>query len=261
MNYQYHDESIIKNLNDDTIFVFGSDLAGKHSEGAARIAQQFFGALHGVGRGWSGQSFAIPTLNEHLQPMLLAQIQHYIEDFKIYTKQHPNTHYFITALGCGQAGYQTSDIAPLFRGISSNVTFPESFQPYIETNAAALFPNLDAQMLQQIFKPEVILAEDYAQALKSTELSAAERQVALKVLNDKPYPEDRYGRRRDFEIEDILKQVNVLFNLIPQSDAWYLFGGTVLGLMELYEFNEQEFIEAWHGKIVIKHPIKRKAKH
>ncbi|MEB3754410.1 hypothetical protein [Acinetobacter sp. MD2(2019)] len=261
MNYQYHDESIIKTLADNTVFVFGGNLAGDHSEGAARIAQQFFGALAGVGRGWSGQSFSIPTLNEHLQPMPLAQIQHYIEDFKIYTEKHPHTTYFITALGCGQAGYQTSDIAPLFRGISSNVIFPESFKPYIEKNAAALFPNLDSSMLQQIFTSNVILADDYAKALKTTSLSSAQRHVALKILEDNPYPEDHYGRRRDYEIEDILKQVNILFNLTPHSDAWYLFGGSVLALMELYEFNEQEFIAAWKGELEIKHPIKRKVHH
>lgn len=261
MNYQYHDESIIKSLPDDTVFVFGSNLAGEHTEGAARIAQQFFGAFAGVGRGWSGQSYAIPTLNEHLQQMPLAQIKHYIEDFKIYTQKHPNTTYFITALGCGQAGYQTSEIAPLFRDISSNVIFPESFKPYIEKHAAALFPNLDAKMVQQIFTPEIMLADDYEQALQATTLSAAQRQVALKVLEDRPYPEDRYGRRRDFEIQDILKQVNILFHLTPQSDAWYLFGGSVLALMELYEFNEQDFIALWEGKIEIKHPIKRKHHH
>ena len=89
MTYQYHDESIVKNLDEHTVFVFGSNMAGQHADGAARTALEHFGAIKGVGRGWSGQSYAIPTMNEHIQQMPLSQIQHYIDDFKIYTKNHP----------------------------------------------------------------------------------------------------------------------------------------------------------------------------
>ena len=67
MTYHYHDETIIKNLPENTVFVFGSNLAGTHQGGAAKIAHLHFGATKGVGRGWAGQSFAIPTMNEHLQ--------------------------------------------------------------------------------------------------------------------------------------------------------------------------------------------------
>ena len=66
MTYQYHDESIVTELPEDTVFVFGSNMAGQHGSGAARVASQHFGAVEGVGRGWAGQSFAIPTLNEHI---------------------------------------------------------------------------------------------------------------------------------------------------------------------------------------------------
>ncbi len=258
MTYQYHDESIIKSLPEDTMFVFGSNLAGQHNDGAARIAQLFFGAMTGVGRGWSGQSFAIPTLNEHLQQMPISQIAHYIEDFKIYTQNHLNTKYFITALGCGIAGYQISDIAPLFQGISCNVIFPESFRPYVEKNAARLFPNLTSKLLHSIFSPEVILAEDYTEAIKQTSLNKEQRQIALKVIEQKMYPEDQYGRSREYEIEDILKQINdKVFQLPAHSDESYIYGGVILALMELYDFNEQDFIRVWNAEIEIKHPIKR----
>lgn len=86
MTYQYHDESIVTELPEDTVFVFGSNLAGQHGSGAARVTKSALRAVEGVGRGWAGQSFAIPTLNEHIQQMPLSQIQHYVEDFKIYTK-------------------------------------------------------------------------------------------------------------------------------------------------------------------------------
>lgn len=123
MTYQYHDESIVTELPEDTVFVFGSNMAGQHGSGAARVASQHFGAVEGVGRGWAGQSFAIPTLNEHIQQMPLSQIEHYVEDFKVYAKNHPKMKYFVTALGCGIAGYKVSEIAPLFKGIHHNVIF------------------------------------------------------------------------------------------------------------------------------------------
>ncbi|MFT4021740.1 MAG: hypothetical protein QM666_09515, partial [Acinetobacter sp.] len=167
MSYQYHDESVIKDLPENTIFVFGSDLAGRHQEGAARIAHLYFGAILGVARGWSGQSYAIPTLNEHLQRVPLSQIQHYIEDFKIYTKNHINSTYFITALGCGQAGYDVADIAPLFQDISTNVIFPESFRPYVENNISKIFPDLSANFLHQVFSHAIILSDDFSHALSN----------------------------------------------------------------------------------------------
>lgn len=131
MPYQYHNESIIEQLPDDQVFVFGSNLAGNHRKGAAKTALDKFGAMQGVGRGWSGQSFAIPTQNEHLQAMPIHQVEHYIKDFKIYTKNHPKFIYFITAIGCGSTGFHAKDIAPLFQDISDNVILPIRFKEFL----------------------------------------------------------------------------------------------------------------------------------
>ena len=49
-------------LEENEIFVFGSNLAGHHGGGAARIANIKFGAMWGVGVGLTGQSYAIPTM-------------------------------------------------------------------------------------------------------------------------------------------------------------------------------------------------------
>lgn len=155
MTYHYHDETIIKNLPDDTIFVFGSNMAGTHQGGAAKTALLHFGATKGVGRGWAGQSFAIPTMNEHLQQMPLSQIQHYIEDFKIYTKNHPKMKYFITAVGCGVAGYKVEEIAPMFKGISRNVIFPVSFRPFVEKT----LPKLTQKLVHTFIQDSVIFSD------------------------------------------------------------------------------------------------------
>lgn len=267
MTYQYHDESIVKALPEDTVFVFGSNLAGEHSDGAARVAYQHFGAVRGVGRGWAGQSYAIPTLNEHIQQMPLSQIEHYVDDFKVYSRNHPKMKYFVTALGCGIAGYKVSDIAPLFKGISKNVIFPESFKPYVEQNALAQFPPLTQNMVQQFISDKVIFYfnagyDSFEAALKQTRLNEAEKAVALIVLNEDMYPRDRYGRGRDHEISDILSKLNgKIFHFQSNSEGAMVFVGVIMALMELYDFDETDFIRLWNGEIEIVHPALPSTQH
>ena len=43
------------------IFVFGSNLAGRHGKGAALAALKEHGAVYGHGSGYRGNSYAIPT--------------------------------------------------------------------------------------------------------------------------------------------------------------------------------------------------------
>ncbi|ESK56596.1 A1S_2505 family phage non-structural protein [Acinetobacter tjernbergiae] len=266
MSYQYHDESIVTELPEDTVFVFGSNLAGIHDSGAARVAAQHFAAVKGVGRGWAGQSFAIPTLNEHIQQMPLSQIEHYVDDFKVYAKHHPKMKYFLTALGCGIAGYKVSEIAPLFKGIHPNVIFPESFRPYIEADAISQFPDLTAEMVHSFICDEVIFYfnhgyESFEEALEQTQLSTAEKAIALIVLNEELYPRDRYGRGREHEINDILAKLNgKIFDFHDNSEGPMIFVSAIIALMELYDFDEQDFIALWQGKINIQHPLHRTVK-
>lgn len=255
MSYQYHDESIIKSLPEDTVFVFGSNLAGTHAGGAAKTALLHFGAIKGVGRGWSGQSYAIPTMNEHLQQMPLSQIQHYIEDFKIYTKNHPKIKYFITSLGCGVAGYKVEEIAPMFKGISKNVIFPASFRPFVERT----LPRLTQNLLHAFISEDVIFNAEPNDVIQQLPLTDAEKSLATIVLNTPMYPIDSNGRDRVFEIQDILyKLESKMIQLEQNPDGSIIFGGVILALLELYNINEQDFIDVWHGKKTIAAP---KAEH
>lgn len=54
----------IQTLKENEVFVFGSNLAGIHGAGAAKLAYEKFGAIKGQGFGLQGQSFAIPTKDE-----------------------------------------------------------------------------------------------------------------------------------------------------------------------------------------------------
>lgn len=251
MTYHYHDESIVKSLPEDTVFVFGSNMAGTHAGGAAKTAHLHFGAVKGVGRGWAGQSFAIPTMNEHLQQMPLSQIQHYVDDFKIYTKHHPKTKYFLTSVGCGVAGYKVEEIAPMFKGISHNVIFPASFRPFVEK----ALPKLTQRFLQAVFTDQVIFAAQADEVIDALDLSDNEKSAAKIILNTQIYPTDSNGRDRIFEIEDIL------YALKDKGFAWQnnaegakLFGSVILALLELYGINEMDFADVWLGKREIAPP-------
>ena len=121
--------SWIDSLKENEIFVFGSNLAGMHGGGAARIARLHFGAVMGKGVGLQGQSYAIPTMQGGVET-----IRPYVDEFIAYAEQHPELHFLVTPIGCGIAGFEAEDIAPLFesaKGIG-NISLPESFWEVIE---------------------------------------------------------------------------------------------------------------------------------
>lgn len=98
----------IHDLAPNEVFVFGSNLGGMHGGGAARIAYRCFGAKMGVGVGLQGQSYAIPTMQggpETIRP--------YVDEFIDFARQHPETTFLVTPIGCGIAGFTPADIAPL----------------------------------------------------------------------------------------------------------------------------------------------------
>ena len=84
----------IDSLKENEIFVFGSNLAGMHGGGAARIARLHFGAVMGKGVGLQGQSYAIPTMQGGVET-----IRPYVNDFLDFTKHHPEMQFLVTPIG------------------------------------------------------------------------------------------------------------------------------------------------------------------
>jgi len=107
------------------IFVFGSNLAGRHGAGSALHAKEHHGAVYGVGKGLTGNSYAIPTKDENLQVLHLPQISIYIQEFISFARSHPEMTFDVTKIGCALAGYSQMDIAPMFRNAPSNCNLPE----------------------------------------------------------------------------------------------------------------------------------------
>lgn len=114
----------IDDLQENQVFVFGSNLAGMHGGGAARVARLRFGAVMGKGVGMQGRSYAIPTMQGGTET-----IRPYVNDFIAYAKEHPELTFLVTPIGCGIAGFEPEDIAPLFEKASNveNIWLPKSF--------------------------------------------------------------------------------------------------------------------------------------
>lgn len=121
--------SWIDDLQENQVFVFGSNLAGMHGGGAARVARLRFGAVMGNGVGIQGRSYAIPTMQGGTET-----IRPYVNDFIAYAKKHPELTFLVTPIGCGIAGFEPEDIAPLFEKASNveNIWLPKSFWEVLE---------------------------------------------------------------------------------------------------------------------------------
>lgn len=114
-----------------SIFVFGSNLAGRHGRGAALFARQNHGAIYGMGRGRQGNSYAIPTKDERLTSLPLGSIVGEVETFLAYARQHPELDFEVTAIGTGLAGYTHEQIAPMFRRAPANCALPMEWRKIV----------------------------------------------------------------------------------------------------------------------------------
>lgn len=126
----------IQELKSNEIFVFGSNEAGVHGAGAARLAKEKFGAIFGKGSGIQGQSFAIPTKNKYIEQHSLNVINIYVNLFITYASKHPELTFYVTMIGCGLAGYTPEDIAPMFKDALEydNIILPERFYNVLQAN-------------------------------------------------------------------------------------------------------------------------------
>lgn len=121
--------SFISTLKENEIFVFGSNLQGIHAGGAARMAHANFGAVMGQGVGLQGKSYAIPTMQGGVET-----IKPYVDEFIEFATQHKELRFLVTPIGCGIAGFEPEDIAPLFKEAKyiSNISLPEDFWEIID---------------------------------------------------------------------------------------------------------------------------------
>ena len=108
-------QGFITSLGENEVFVFGSNLGGRHGAGAARLALRW-GAVMGNPSGIQGKTYAIPTKSNDIKRTLsINEIKPYADEFIEYAREHPEKTFLLTDVGCGLAGLVPSEIAPLFQ--------------------------------------------------------------------------------------------------------------------------------------------------
>jgi len=128
-NNQNFTPNYIRELKENEVFVFGSNLEGMHGGGAARTAVEHFGAIWGQGVGLQGKSYGIPTMQGGVET-----IKPYVDEFIEFAKQRRDLFFYVTKIGCGIAGFKEEEIAPLFADAlnEENIALPKSFVELLE---------------------------------------------------------------------------------------------------------------------------------
>ncbi len=112
------------------IFVFGSNLAGRHGKGAALDAARYHGAKRGVGQGRTGNAYAIPTKDAQLRVLPLKAIEAHVHSFLAYARRESGLQFKVTAIGTGLAGYSHEQIAPMFKDAPANCVLPDEWRVF-----------------------------------------------------------------------------------------------------------------------------------
>lgn len=191
-NREYTPERISE-LKPNEIFVFGSNLAGAHGGGAARLAYERFGAVWGQGVGLQGQSYAIPTMHGGVDT-----IRPYVDEFVKFAKQHREYKFLVTRIGCGIAAFTPDEIAPPFKEAVDldNVILPKDFVEVLSRTMNNECPSLITWDSEKDFLEKYRVLTERVKRGDSTayyqvkELRAKEFQNTVEIVNQGCYVAD-----------------------------------------------------------------------
>lgn len=119
---------MITSLKDNQVFVFGSNLAGRHAGGAALYAKEHFGVTEGIGEGLTGQCYAFPTLGFNFEKRKDIDLQFSVYKFFETARENPSKEFLMTPVGTGIAGYSHDEMKALFNNPPENVVLPEEWK-------------------------------------------------------------------------------------------------------------------------------------
>lgn len=117
------------------IFVFDSNLAGRHGAGSALAAKLYHGARIGVGDGPAGNSYAIPTKNCRMNVMPINEIKIYVDTFLRYAEQNPHLDFNVVKIGTGLAEYSDEEMASLFAQRPANVYLHQDWSEFLSAES------------------------------------------------------------------------------------------------------------------------------
>lgn len=119
-----HTPENITKLEENEVFVFGSNLAAQHAGGAARTACHSFLAEWGVGEGLTGRCYAFPTLDQDFKKRTKEELEESARKFIETAQANTDKTFLLTKVGIGIAGYAEQDMIALFANTPSNVVKP-----------------------------------------------------------------------------------------------------------------------------------------
>ena len=129
----------ITKLDENGIFVFGSNTQGRHGKGAALTAKNMFKAVYGRAKGLQGQSYAIVTkdLTKPTHPSVTRQsIEEQIAELYKYANENPEKEMYVAYAGSGANlnGYSNEEMAQMFASspIPSNIVFEAGFNELVK---------------------------------------------------------------------------------------------------------------------------------
>lgn len=127
-------KGVIEKLEPNQIFVFGSNIEGRHGAGTARLCLNKYGAKWGQASGLQGQSYGLITTDLRIYKRPSRSRDQIIEEIKklySFAKNNPDKEFLVayTANGYNLCGYTSKQLANLFSivEIPENVVFNEDF--------------------------------------------------------------------------------------------------------------------------------------
>ena len=217
---------MISELKENEIFVFGSNLAGKHGGGAARVAYDKFGAVWGKGTGIQGQSYAIPTMQGGIKT-----IKPYVDEFIGFAKENSGLIFYVTKIGCGIAGFRIEEIAPLFAEAIDvdNIILPEEFVETLK-ELKRTTPNRDSSWDSYRFRLEycrhmIEMKKGNSDAYYNVKtMRAKEFRHTVEIVNQGYYFTEN-GRKNTFPDDSKMQRSTVFYDSeirlpdIPENDT------------------------------------------
>jgi hypothetical protein len=139
----------------EPVYVFGTDLGGRHEQDSALVAVRLHGAEAGKGSGATGNAYAIPYRNTRLELLPLDVIGNYTESFLRHAASQADTRFQVARFACETGAYGDSEMARLFKGAPRNCRLPGLW-------ARSLDPRLPVRLL--VFDPGAHLKDERWQA-------------------------------------------------------------------------------------------------
>ncbi|MGB3204210.1 MAG: DUF4326 domain-containing protein [Crinalium sp.] len=134
----------VTKLKPNEIFVYGTNVEGRHGKGAAKCAfgnyqhspgsigkWAVYGTAKGYMQGYEGASYGIVTkeLRSHKPAITIEQVRCQVKQFLAWAGDNPDKKCLVTMIGCSLAGFKVSEIVSLFSNVDipANVALPQEF--------------------------------------------------------------------------------------------------------------------------------------